>query len=146
MNSNAYLLKKYVTVQWKTNNFHLTIYPRYDSILNIDLTTHYDRFSEMEVFGSIIFINLYFNITMLINLKYSENVYDKYTIIQIMKAMKEVDEIILSRGTHAKKTIVEAWLETLIPHKKKVKHLINPVINEIMHPLNSKARKKSIYK
>ncbi|MBF9307738.1 hypothetical protein I3V59_13555 [Staphylococcus epidermidis] len=62
----------------------------------------------MEVFGSIIFINLYFNITMLINLKYSENVYDKYTIIQIMKAMKEVDEIILSRGTHAKKTIVEA--------------------------------------
>lgn len=50
----------------------------------------------MEVFDSIIFISLYFNITTLINLKYSENVYNKYTIIQIMRAMKEVDEIILS--------------------------------------------------
>ena len=100
----------------------------------------------MEVFGSIIFINLYFNITTLTNLKYSENVYDKYTIIQIMRAVKETDEIILSRGTYAKKTIVEAWLETLISHKKKVKHLINPVTNEIIHPLNSKARKKWIYK
>ena len=57
----------------------------------------------MEVFGSIIFINLYFNITTFTNLKYSENVYDKYTIIQIMRAVKETDEIILSRGTYAKK-------------------------------------------
>ncbi len=34
----------------------------------------------------------------------------------------------------------------LKPHKKKVKKLINPQTNEIMHPLNSKARRKWTYK
>ena len=31
-------------------------------------------------------------------------------------------------------------MEMLKPHKKKVKKLINPATNEIMHPLNPKAR------
>ncbi|MGO2795426.1 MAG: DUF1643 domain-containing protein, partial [Staphylococcus saprophyticus] len=33
-------------------------------------------------------------------------------------------------------------LEMLKPHKKKVKQLINPATNGIMHPLNPKARQK----
>ncbi|MDK9859667.1 DUF1643 domain-containing protein [Staphylococcus equorum] len=37
---------------------------------------------------------------------------------------------------------VEQVMEMLKPHKKKVKKLINPATNEIMHPLNPKARQK----
>src|SRR5699024_11536225 len=73
-----------------------------------------------------------------------ENAYDNHTDIQIMKAVKESDEVILAWGAYAKKPVVEARvnevLEMLKPHKTKVKQLMNPVTNEIMHPLNPKAR------
>jgi len=51
----------------------ITIYPNYDSILNIDLTTQLimNKVSEMDEFGSIHFVNLYSNITTPINLKTS---------------------------------------------------------------------------
>ena len=39
---------------------------------------------------------------------------------------------------------VEQVMEMLKPHKKKVKKLINPVTNEIMHPLNLKRDKMDI--
>ncbi|MEN2054944.1 DUF1643 domain-containing protein [Staphylococcus haemolyticus] len=148
---HRYLLKK----TWNSEKQSITIitmYPHYDGILNIDLTTQLimNKVSEMDAFGSINFVNLYSNITTPINLKHLENAYDKHTDIQIMKAVKESDEVILAWGAYAKKLGVEARvnevLEMLKPHKKKVKRLMNPETNEIMHPLNSKARQKWILK
>ncbi|MCZ4237550.1 MULTISPECIES: DUF1643 domain-containing protein [Staphylococcus] len=149
---HRYLLKK----TWDSEKQTLTIitmYPHYDGILNIDLTTQLimNKVSEMDAFGSINFVNLYSNITTPINLKHlEENAYDKHTDIQIMKAVKESDVVILAWGAYAKKPVVEARvnevLEMLKPHKKKVKRLINPATNEIMHPLNPKARQKWILK
>ncbi|MEG9445603.1 MAG UNVERIFIED_CONTAM: DUF1643 domain-containing protein, partial [Staphylococcus saprophyticus] len=84
------------------------------------------------------------------NIKHIENSHDKHTDIQIMKAVKEADEVILAWGAYAKKSVVESRvneiLEMLKPHKKKVKRLINPATNEIMHPLNPKARQNWILK
>ncbi|MDW4068220.1 DUF1643 domain-containing protein [Staphylococcus saprophyticus] len=148
---HRYLLKK----TWDSDKQRITIitmYPHYDGILNIDLTTQLimNKVSEMDEFGSIHFVNLYSNITTPINLKHLENAYDNHTDIQIMKAVKESDKVILAWGAYAKKPIVEERvnevLEMLKPHKKKVRQLINPVTNEIMHPLNSKARQKWILK
>lgn len=91
-------------------------------------------------------MNLYSNITTPINIKHLENSHDKHTDIQIMKAVKESNEVILAWGAYAKKASVESRvnevLEMLKPRKKKVKQLINPETNEIMHPLNPKARIK----
>ena len=144
---HRYLLKKTWDNEKQTITI-ITMYPHYDGILNIDLTTQLimNKVSEMDAFGSIHFVNLYSNITTPINLKHLENAYDKHTDIQIMKAVKESDEVILAWGAYAKKPSVEARvnevLEMLKPHKKKLKQLINPATNEIMHPLNPKARSK----
>ena len=144
---HRYLLKKTWDSEKQTITI-ITMYPHYDGILNIDLTTQLimNKVSEMEEFGSINFVNLYSNITTPINLKHLENAYDKHTDIQIMKAVKESDEVVLAWGAYAKKTVVEARvnevLEMLKSHKKKVKQLVNPATNEIMHPLNPKARQK----
>ncbi|UXR73954.1 DUF1643 domain-containing protein [Staphylococcus sp. IVB6238] len=148
---HRYILKKTWDSEKQTITI-ITMYPHYDGILNIDLTTQLiiNKVSEMKTFGSINFVNLYSNITTPINLKHLENAYDKHTDIQIMKAVKESDEVILAWGAYAKKPVVEARvnevLEMLKPHKKKVKQLINPATNEIMHPLNPKARSKWTYK
>ena len=145
---HRYLLKK----TWDSEKQTLTIitmYPHYDGILNIDLTTQLtmNKVSEMDSFGSINFVNLYSNITTHINIKHLD-AYDKHTDIHIMKVVKESDEVILAWGSYAKKPVVEARvnevLEMLKPHKKKVKQLMNPTTNEIMHPLNPKARQKWI--
>ena len=128
------------------------MYPHYDGLLNINLTTQLimSKVSKMEAFGTIHFVNLYSNITTPINLKHLENAYDKHTDIQIMKTVKESDEVILAWSAYAKNPVVETRvnevLEMLKPHKKKVKLLINPVTNEVMHPLNPMARNKWIYK
>ena len=59
-----------------------------------------------------------------------------------MKAISESDTVYY--GAYAKRPVVvervEQVMEMLKPHKKKVKRLINPVTNEVMHPLNPKAR------
>ena len=51
--------------------------------------------------------------------------------------------MILAYGAYAKRPVVvervAQVMEMLKPHKKSQK-LINPVTNEIMHPLNPKAR------
>ncbi|MBF7019827.1 DUF1643 domain-containing protein [Staphylococcus cohnii] len=144
---HRYLLKK----TWDSEKQTLTIitmYPNFMGLLRIDLTTQLimNKVSEMDAFGSINFVNLYSNITTPLNLKHLENAYDNHTDIQIMKAVKESDEVILAWGAYAKKPVVEARvnevLEMLKPHKTKVKQLMNPVTNEIMHPLNPKARQK----
>ncbi|MDN8839584.1 DUF1643 domain-containing protein [Staphylococcus aureus] len=144
---HRYLLKK----TWDSEKQTLTIitmYPNFMGLLSIDLTTQLimNKVSEMDAFGSINFVNLYSNITTPLNLKHLENAYDNHTDIQIMKAVKESDEVILAWGAYAKKPVVEARvnevLEMLKPHKTKVKQLMNPVTNEIMHPLNPKARQK----
>lgn len=148
---HRYLLKKI----WNKDKQAITIitmYPHYDGVLNIDLTTQLiiNKISKREELGTIYFANLYSNITTPINLKHLENAYDKHTDIQIMKAVKESDEVILAWGAYAKKPVVETRvdevLEMLKPHKKKVKQLINPETNEIMHPLNPKARQKWVLK
>ncbi len=63
---HRYLLKK----TWNSEKQSITIitmYPHYDGILNIDLTTQLimNKVSEMDAFGSINFVNLYSNITTL---------------------------------------------------------------------------------
>ncbi|MBO1198285.1 DUF1643 domain-containing protein [Staphylococcus simiae] len=150
-NQHRYLLTK----TWDSDKQKITIitmYPHYDGMLNIDLTTQLviNKISQMKDFGSIHFVNLYSNITTPINLKHLENGYDKHTDIQIMKVIKEADEVILAWGAYAKRPIidlrVDEVLEMLKPHKKKVKQLINPATNEIMHPLNPKARQKWLLK
>ncbi|SCT97146.1 Uncharacterized protein conserved in bacteria [Mammaliicoccus lentus] len=49
-------------------------------------------------------------------------------------------------GAYVKRPVVvervTQVMKILKPHKKKVKKLINPATNEIMHPLNPKARQK----
>lgn len=101
----------------------------------------------MKDFGSINFVNLYSNMITTTNIKHIENSHDKHIDIQIMKAVKEADEVILAWGAYAKKPAVESRInEVLKPHKKKVKQLINPETNDIMHPLYPKARKKWIFK
>lgn len=149
--NHRYLLKK----TWDNDKKVLTIvtmYPHFSGVLNLDLTTQLviNKISEKEEYGAIYFINLYSNIETPINLKHLENSHDKHTDIQIMKAVKEADEVILAWGAYAKKASVESRvnevLEMLEQHKKKVKKLINPQTNEIMHPLNPKARSKWTYK
>lgn len=148
---HRYLLKKIWDSDKQTVTI-ITMYPHYEGVLNIDLTTQLvmNKISEMDESGSINFVNLYSNITTPINIKHLENSHDKHTDIQIMKAVKESDEVILAWGAYAKKASVESRvnevLEMLKPHKKKVKKLINPQTNEIIHPLNPKARSKWIFK
>ncbi|MEB7660082.1 DUF1643 domain-containing protein [Staphylococcus xylosus] len=150
-NQHRYLLKKTWDKEKKVLTI-ITMYPHYDGLLNTDLTTQLiiNRVSEMNEIGTLNLINLYSNITTPINLKHLENSHDKHTDIQIMKAVKEADEVILAWGAYAKKASVEPRvnevLEMLKPHKKKVKKLINPQTNEIIHPLNPKARSKWIFK
>ncbi len=80
-------------------------------------------------------ILLYKNITAPINLIHLENVYDKYTDIQIMKAVKESDKVILTWSAHTKKTVIESHvnevMEKLKSHNKKVKQLINLILAKI---------------
>uniref|UniRef100_UPI003F85BD1E DUF1643 domain-containing protein n=1 Tax=Staphylococcus shinii TaxID=2912228 RepID=UPI003F85BD1E len=84
---HRYLLKK----TWDSEKQTLTIitmYPHYDGILNIDLTTQLimNKVSGMDTFGSINFVNLYSNMITTTNIKHIENSHDKHTDIQIMKS------------------------------------------------------------
>lgn len=150
-NQHRYLLKKTWDNDKKIISV-ITCYPNFEGTKKLDLTTQLimNKVVEMDEFGSIHFVNLYSNITTPINIKHLENSHDKHTDIQIMKAVKESDEVILAWGAYAKKASVEPRvnevLEMLKPHKKKVKQLINPETKEIIHPLNPKARKKWIFK
>ena len=60
-----------------------------------------------------------------------------------MKAISESDTVILAYGAYAKRPVVvervEQVMEMLKPHKRKLK-AYKPRTNEIMHPLNPKAR------
>lgn len=143
---HRYLLKKI----WDRDKQTLTIitmYPHYDGVFNIDLTTQLimNKVIEKEAYGSINFVNLYSNIDTPINLKHIENSHDKHTDIHIMKAVKEADTVLLAWGAYGKKAMVEVRvnevLEMLKPHQKKISTLTNPQTNEIMHPLNPMARK-----
>ncbi|MBC2920300.1 DUF1643 domain-containing protein [Staphylococcus saprophyticus] len=150
-NQHRYLLKKTWDKDKKIISV-ITCYPNLEGTQKLDLTTQLilNKVSEMKDFGSINFVNLYSNMITTTNIKHIENSHDKHTDIQIMKSVKESDEVILAWGSYAKKPVVEARvneiLEMLKPHKKKVKQLINPETNKIMHPLNPKARSKWIFK
>ena len=96
----------------------------------------------MALYISLIFSNI--KTPMSIKHLKDKEPYDEHTDIHLMKAISESDTVILAYGAYAKRPVVvervKQVMEMLKPHKKKVKKLINPVTNEIMHPLNPKAR------
>ncbi|WP_445194666.1 DUF1643 domain-containing protein [Staphylococcus xylosus] len=143
---HRYLLKKV----WNKEKEILTIitmYPHYEGVIIVDLTTQLiiNKVAEKEEYGGLNIVNLYSNIETPINLKHIENSHDKHTDIHIMKAVKESDKVLLAWGSYAKKplvtTRVNEVLDMLKPHKNKISTLTNPQTNEIMHPLNPYARK-----
>ncbi len=94
-NQHRYLLKK----TWDSDKEVLTIitmYPHYDGVINVDLTTQLiiNKVAEKDEYGSVNFINLFSNIDTPINLKHI-NGHDKHTDIHIMKAVKEADSVLL---------------------------------------------------
>src|SRR5699024_4565093 len=145
-NQHRYLLKKTWDNDKKIISV-ITCYPNFEGTKKLDLTTQLimNKVVEMDEFGSINFVNLYSNITTPVNIKHLENSHDKHTDIQIMKAVKESDKVLLAWGSYAKKplvaTRVNEVLDMLKPHKNKISTLTNPQTNEIMHPLNPYARK-----
>ena len=145
-NQHRYLLKKTWDKDKKIISV-ITCYPNLEGTKKLDLTTQLimNKVVEMDEFGSIHFVNLYSNITTPINIKHLENSHDKHTDIQIMKAVKESDKVLLAWGSFAKKPLVRTRvnevLDMLKPHKNKISTLTNPQTNEIMHPLNPYARK-----
>lgn len=143
---HRYLLKK----TWdKTKQIVtvITMYPHYDGVLNIDLTTQLiiNKVTEKEEYGAVNFVNLYSNIETPINLKHLKNSNNKHTDIHLMKAVKEADIVILAWGAYGKKAKVEGRVKEVLgmleTSNKKVSILINPQTNEMMHPLNPFARK-----
>ncbi|MCG2253751.1 DUF1643 domain-containing protein [Staphylococcus epidermidis] len=144
---HRYLLKK----TWDEKKHActvITMYPHLDGVLSLDLTTVLilNKLSSGNEYGSVYLVNLFSNIKTPENLKHIKELYDEHTDIHIMKAISESSIVILAYGAYAKrpdvKKRVEQVMEMLKPHKKKVKNLVNPVTNEIMHPLNPKARQK----
>lgn len=98
---HRYLLKK----TWDIDKEVLTIitmYPHYDGVINVDLTTQLiiNKVAEKDEYGGVNFINLFSNIDTPINLKHIENSHDKHTDIHIMKAVKEADNVLLAWGSY----------------------------------------------
>ena len=112
------------------------MYPHLDGVLSLDLTTVFilNQLANSEKYGAVYLVNLFSNIRTPENLKHIKN------------PISEGDTVILAYGAYAKRPVVvervEQVMEMLKPHKKKVKRLINPTTNDIMHPLNPKARQK----
>ncbi|PTE90284.1 hypothetical protein BUY36_15045, partial [Staphylococcus cohnii] len=102
-NQHRYLLKKTWDKDKKIISV-ITCYPNLEGTQKLDLTTQLilNKVSEMKDFGSINFVNLYSNMITTTNIKHIENSHDKHTDIQIMKAVKEADEVILAWGAYAK--------------------------------------------
>ena len=148
---HRYLLKKTWDRKLPTCTV-ITMYPHLDGILSLDLTTVLilNQLSYENEYGSVYLVNLFSNIKTPKNLKHIKEPYDKHTDIYLMKAVSESETVILAYGAYAKRPGVEKRvdqvMEMLKSHKKKVKKLINPVTNEIIHPLNPKARQKWILK
>ena len=126
----------------------ITMYPHLDGVLSLDPTTVLilNQLANSEQYGAVYLVNLFSNIKTPENLKHIKEPYDEHTDIHLMKAISESDTVILAYGAYAKRPIVvkrvEQVMEMLKPHKKKVKKLVNPATNEIMHSLNPKARQK----
>ncbi|EHR99955.1 PF07799 family protein [Staphylococcus epidermidis VCU129] len=143
---HRYLLKK----TWDENKpacTVITMYPHLDGVLSLDLTTVLilNQLANSEQYGDVYLVNLFTNIKTPENLKHIKEPYDE-TDIHLMKAISESETVMLTYGVYTKRPVViervEQVMEMLKPHKKKVKKLINPETNEIMHPLNPKARQK----
>ncbi|MCG2326897.1 DUF1643 domain-containing protein [Staphylococcus epidermidis] len=124
------------------------MYPQLDGVLSLDLTTVLilDQLANSEQYGDVYPVNLFSNIKTPENLKHIKEPYNKHTDIHLMKAISESETVILAYGAYTKRPVVvervKQVMEMLKPHKKKVKKLINPVTDEVMHPLNPKARQK----
>ncbi|MDM7881391.1 DUF1643 domain-containing protein [Staphylococcus borealis] len=128
----------------------ITMYPHLDGVLSLDLTTVLilNQLANSEQYGAVYLVNLFSNIKTPMSIKHlkDKEAYDEHTDIHLMKAISESETVILAYGAYANRPVVvervAQVMEMLKPHKKKVKKLINPVTNEIMHPLNPKARQK----
>ena len=94
-----------------------------------------NQLANSEQYGAVYLVNLFSNIKTAENLKHIKEPYDEHTNIYLMKAISESDTVILAYGAYAKRPVV-------VGHVEQVKKLTNPVTNEIMHPLNPKARQK----
>ncbi|EHR83806.1 MULTISPECIES: DUF1643 domain-containing protein [Staphylococcus] len=144
---HRYLLKK-TWDEKKPTCTVITMYPHLDGVLSLDLTTVLilNQLANSERYGAVYLVNLFSNIKSPENLKHINEPYDEHTDIHLMKAISESETVILAYGAYAKRPVVvervAQVMEMLKPHKKKVKKLINPATNEIMHPLNPKARQK----
>ncbi|HDC8542135.1 TPA: DUF1643 domain-containing protein [Staphylococcus aureus] len=150
---HRYLLKK-TWDEKKSACTVITMYPHLDGVLSLDLTTVLilNQLANSEQYGAVYLVNLFSNIKTPMSIKHlkDKEPYDEHTDIHLMKAISESETVILAYGAYAKRPVVvervAQVMEMLKPHKKKVKKLINPVTNEIMHPLNPKARQKWILK
>ncbi|WP_053036700.1 DUF1643 domain-containing protein, partial [Staphylococcus haemolyticus] len=137
---HRYLLKK-TWDEKKPACTVITMYPHLDGVLSLDLTTVLilNQLANSERYGAVYLVNLFSNIKSPENLKHINEPYDEHTDIHLMKAISESETVILAYGAYAKRPVVvervAQVMEMLKPHKKKVKKLINPVTNEIMHPL-----------
>ena len=144
---HRYLLKK-TWDEKKPACTVITMYPHLDGVLSLDLTTVLilNQLANSEQYGTVFLVNLLSNIKTSENLKHIKEPFDKHIDIHLMKAISESETVILAYGAYAKRPVVvkrvEQVMEMLKSHKKKVKKLINPATNEIMHPLNPKARQK----
>lgn len=148
---HRYLLKK-TWDEKKPACTVITMYPHLDSVLSLDLTTVliFNQLVNSEQYGAVYLVNLFSNIKTPMSIKHlkdkDKEPYDEHTDIHLMKAISESDTVILAYGAYAKRPVVvervEQVIEILKSHKKKIKKLVNPATNEIMHPLNPKARQK----
>ena len=131
------------------------MYPHLDGVLSLDLTTVLilNQLANSKQYGSVYLVNLFSNIKIPMSIKHFKNKdpYNKHTNTHLMKAVIESETVILAYGAYAKRPIViervEQIMDMLKLYKKKIKKLVNPVTNEIIHPLNpKKARQKWILK
>jgi len=124
----------------------VTMYPHYDGVDTIDLTTmlSMNEIVKNGEFGAINFVNLYSNIDVPSNRKHIANGFDNFTDVEIMNAASESSKIILAYGSYAKRPLIEPRvnevLDMLKPHQNKLMRLIQPLTGEIAHPLNTYVR------
>lgn len=144
--NHHYALKKIIDEDKPTVTI-LTMFPHYDGVITLDLTTQLCINSLTKLgYGTIHFVNIFSNIKSPDNKRHLENGYDKHTDIQIMKCIKESDELIIAWGAYAERPTIlprVQEIEKMIkPYVKKTKRLINPINGNIIHPLNPIARQK----
>ena len=125
------------------------MYPHLDGVLSLDLTTVLilNQLANSERYGAVYLVNLFSNIKSPENLKHINEPYDEHTDIHLMKAISESDTVIsclwcLCEAPCCSRTCSAS--DGNVKTSKESQKLINPATNEIMHPLNPKARQNGL--